>query len=145
MFKATDFYNRFDKEHQPYVFKSKKQGVELLREINTDINTTIRYKPEPIGQDHWQTPEETNKIRSGDCEDFAWYKWYYLLQNGVDEHDMYLMQGMETTAKQYHAVLMVYMEGKLYYLDNETDDITAQTISFVGMYTLNRFGYTFYR
>lgn len=33
----------------------------------------IKYLAEPRGEDYWQTPEETENLKTGDCEDFAIY------------------------------------------------------------------------
>lgn len=33
----------------------------------------IRYFPEKKDEDYWQTPEETERLKTGDCEDFAIY------------------------------------------------------------------------
>jgi hypothetical protein len=42
----------------------------------------IRYVPDPAGQDHWQTPEETQQRWAGDCEDKAFWLFAQLKQNG---------------------------------------------------------------
>lgn len=36
--------------------------------------TGIVYRPEPPGQDHWQTAPELLKSRVGDCEDLTAYR-----------------------------------------------------------------------
>lgn len=38
----------------------------------------IEYKSEPAGEDHWQSPEETIRLGTGDCEDKALLLWYVL-------------------------------------------------------------------
>jgi hypothetical protein len=35
------------------------------------VSEHVRYQREPEGQDHWQTPEETLALGTGDCEDYA--------------------------------------------------------------------------
>lgn len=35
------------------------------------VHGNITYKAEPNGQDHWQPPDETLRILTGDCEDYA--------------------------------------------------------------------------
>lgn len=139
--KAVDYYQRFDSETSPHVIKRIEQGVDLLTKINIEINERIQYKAEPAGEDHWQTPMETDKLRTGDCEDFAWAKWYELLQNGIDERDMWIESGIESTVGIQHAILRVLINGRSYYLDNETNDINEQTIAPRGMFLINRFGF----
>lgn len=140
--KVIDLYKRYDTTPQPYVFKTDKQGFDLIYKINKEINERISYKNEPQGKDYWQLPSETNKLRTGDCEDYAIAKWYELLQNGIPERDMTLLQGI--SGFEFHAILQVYYEGKFYYLDNNTNDITVNNIKPLGSYNINRFGVTYY-
>jgi hypothetical protein len=42
---------------------------------------SIPYKADSIDIDHWQTPEETMKLYSGDCEDLAIY--FQHIANGI--------------------------------------------------------------
>ena len=43
---------------------------------------SIRYEPDPAGQDYWQTPEETDARWAGDCEDKAIWLFAQLKMNG---------------------------------------------------------------
>lgn len=43
----------------------------------------IEYKEEPAGEDYFQTPEETEKLGTGDCEDKAKYLEYQLEKNKI--------------------------------------------------------------
>jgi hypothetical protein len=44
----------------------------------------VRYKPEPIGREFWQLPEDTYRIGSGDCEDLAAWRAAELQLSGED-------------------------------------------------------------
>lgn len=44
---------------------------DQARRICSEVRRRVRYKAEPKGRDHWQKPEETLKLGTGDCDDFA--------------------------------------------------------------------------
>jgi len=116
---------------------------ELLRVAKRYENIEYREDIVSLGEtDHWSSRRELILNKYGDCEDFAIAKWYELLQNGFPEKDMKFMQGVSAT--EFHMTLQVFYEGKLYYLDNNTNDITVNHIKPLGSYTINRFGVTYY-
>lgn len=41
------------------------------KEICARVRRLLRYKADPKGVDVWQSPAVTEKLRTGDCEDFA--------------------------------------------------------------------------
>src|SRR3989344_1737407 len=45
---------------------------------------SIEYKSEPDGDDYWQTPEETERLGTGDCEDKAIYLHNQLKKNKIE-------------------------------------------------------------
>lgn len=59
--------------------------------INDKVNSSIEYRHEL--DDEWQTPAETLKKRSGDCEDFAILKYALMLAGGIAEHMLMLIVG----------------------------------------------------
>ena len=143
--KATDYYQRLDKNPQPPItLQPYFQGKDLLERVNIQVNRDIKYQSELQGQDYWQTPAETMKKGSGDCEDFALLKMYTLKQSGIPENAMYIEQGINETTGEMHAILEVIIDNKIYYLDNMQEDITHNSIKPLGAYTINRFGVNFY-
>lgn len=44
---------------------------EQARRICNDVRGLVRYKADKPGNDIWQSPATTERIRYGDCEDFA--------------------------------------------------------------------------
>jgi hypothetical protein len=44
---------------------------EQARRICNDVRRLVRYKADKPGNDIWQSPATTEKLRVGDCEDFA--------------------------------------------------------------------------
>ena len=74
-------------------------------------------------EDYWATPNETLRIKSGDCEDFAILKMMLLSAAGISLDNMYLTVGYDTVLKQGHAVLVVRDNGSLWILDERTDAV----------------------
>lgn len=46
--------------------------------IHAAVNIACAYRPEPPGRDRWQTPDESLRLGTGDCEDFAIAYWWHL-------------------------------------------------------------------
>jgi hypothetical protein len=87
--------------------------TERIRETNTAVNEYLTYKPD--SGDYWQSPEESLKYRTGDCEDYAILKADAL--GGGDIHVVYVPD------QGHHAIL--YYQG--YYLDNRFSFIYDET------------------
>ena len=67
-------------------------------------------------QDHWQLPEETERLRTGDCEDLAIWLYCHLLDEGFNNIRFTLgFAGAEDKAT--HAWITWYERGKTYVLD----------------------------
>lgn len=141
--KVIDMYKRYDTKPQPKAWLKIETGVALLNKINNEVNEQIIYKDTERNRDYWQTPAETTRLHTGDCEDFAIMKWHQLLKHGIPETDMWFLLGFNTN-NQMHATLQVLMDGRFYYLDNEIGDINRSNIKPLGSYIINRFGVTYY-
>lgn len=50
-------------------------------EIMHEVHKRIKYKSED--EDYWQMPWETDKLGTGDCEDYAIYLYDQLNRNGI--------------------------------------------------------------
>lgn len=142
----SDFIGRYDVYPQPVVeTHNKKLSEDLIDDINGDINDMF-YKRENnpyIMGGYWQTPRETEDIKTGDCEDYAVMKWHILKAYGVPEKNMTFMIGRHKRLNMQHAILRVTFNNKYYYLDNTTWYMKepqldqSQAISYI-----NRFKYT---
>lgn len=44
---------------------------DKARKICDDVRRLVKYKPDARGTDTWQRPSVTERLRTGDCEDFA--------------------------------------------------------------------------
>ena len=142
---VKSFYQRLEATKQPQSEIYGTYGVALLDEVNRDVNRQIRYLAESADGIQWQTPAETKKLGTGDCEDYAAAKWKVLLDNGIPETDMYFFYGTHKAINRQHVELMVYLNGNTYYLDNDDEDITVSRINPEFLtYMLNRWGVTVY-
>lgn len=70
--------------------------------VNKAVNFAIRYQDDPA--DVWQTPNDTMKSGTGDCEDYAILKYAALKSLGVD---VQIVVGWVPQKKSYHAVAVV--------------------------------------
>ncbi|MBW2058580.1 MAG: hypothetical protein JRH07_02570 [Deltaproteobacteria bacterium] len=67
-------------------------------------------------QDHWQLPEETEKLRSGDCEDLAIWLYCRLIAEGFS-NIRFTLGLAGATKRAMHAWVTWYEKGKTYILD----------------------------
>ena len=71
-------------------------------------------------EDYWATPREFIE-KSGDCEDYAISKYYALRELGVPPELLRVAAVKDTIRNLGHAVLVVFMDGDAYVLDNLTN------------------------
>lgn len=82
---------------------------KLLQRINRDGNA-FPYETELV--DDW-TPDGGRK----DCDSYASWKWLECEAAGIST-DFMCIATCYTETREYHAVLLVYMDGKVWVLDN---------------------------
>ncbi len=69
-----------------------------------------------VYEDHWQLPEETERVGGGDCEDLAIWLYCHLLDEGF--HNVRFTVGLAGgEEKTMHAWVTWYEKGKMYILD----------------------------
>jgi hypothetical protein len=70
---------------------------------------------EQFGQrDYWQPPEEFEKRKAGDCEDFSFWTWRQLLEMGFDARVVFGTSGRYGTG---HAWVMFFRDGKCFLVE----------------------------
>jgi predicted transglutaminase-like cysteine proteinase len=74
--------------------------------------------------DHWATPGEF-MTRSGDCEDYVIAKYLSLRELGWTDADLRLVAVKDQTRGIGHAVLVAFLDGRSWLLDNLNDSVTA--------------------
>jgi hypothetical protein len=83
------------------------------------MRAEFTYKVEPKGEDYWQTPEETAKLKSFDCEDASFFSEKVLTQLGYKEVYAIAIYGTQEGEKYFHAVCVLKMpNGKWRYMSN---------------------------
>lgn len=102
-------------------------AVQKAQAVNHAVNSMIAYKTDLEAHgvaDYWQTPEETLRRGTGDCEDFALLKMALLEGLGLPKEKMWIATGiLRDPAKapgrnEAHATLVVELEGRPHVLDN---------------------------
>jgi hypothetical protein len=86
-------------------------------------------------EDHWQLPEETESLGSGDCEDLAIWLYCHLLDEGFN-NVRFTIGFAGTNEKTMHAWVTWYERGESYILDPSRKE---------GIYCSNRLGSITYR
>lgn len=83
----------------------------VLELVNVDVNTRIVYEADAPNRDFWQPAAITEKLGTGDCEDYAILKSSLL----PSAYSWNILLVYDETLKQQHAVLLV---DDKYVLDN---------------------------
>lgn len=97
-----------------------------------EVNRTVNRRPYVTDQenygtsDHWATPAEF-EARGGDCEDFAIAKYTLLKKMGVPAERMRVVVVRDLALSQQHAVLSVAVGDRHYILDNQSEQVLADS------------------
>ncbi|MEE9140300.1 MAG: transglutaminase-like cysteine peptidase [Alphaproteobacteria bacterium] len=97
-----------------------KDRMTQLQEVNRFMNEAI-YIIDPINYhvpDYWATPVQFFN-KDGDCEDYAIAKFMSLRALGYDNGDLRIVVLQDLNLRLAHAVLVTYVDGVPYVLDNQ--------------------------
>jgi predicted transglutaminase-like cysteine proteinase len=103
-------------------FVAGLKGHSPLRQLEA-VNEYVNRTPyqEDAGRygmnDYWATPREFFG-RSGDCEDYAFAKYLSLRKLGWSADQLRVVVLMHHQRREIHAVLVAYVNGTAYVLDN---------------------------
>jgi predicted transglutaminase-like cysteine proteinase len=100
--------------------------VEQLERVNNFVNHRVTYEDDQRHwgrSDVWSTANETLRSGVGDCEDYAIAKLQLLRAAGFSQHDLYLTIVRDLDRHADHAVLVARAAGRMYVLDDATDDV----------------------
>lgn len=101
-------------------------AVEMLERVNNFVNHQITYEDD---QRHWGQPDVWSSANvtlssgRGDCEDYAIAKLQLLRAAGYPQHDLYLTIVHDLDRRADHAVLVARAAGRMYVLDDATDEV----------------------
>lgn len=127
-------------------FKAKapvNNKMELLRYVNSFWNTWP-YVEDIVNwgqEDYWEIPAEFLK-KSGDCEDYSIIKYFTLKELSIPPENMRIVVVRDTVRNFAHAVLVVYLNGDAFILDNLSNSVLSHTKvrQYSPQYSVNEFG-----
>ena len=116
---------KFNKCHYDewIAFLDTVRGMDKLAQLKA-VNKQMNKSKYIVDQanwgtkDYWATPFEF-MAKFGDCEDYAITKFMSLKQLGYDAMDLRVVAVKDMNLKVGHAVLAVFLDGKVYILDNQ--------------------------
>ena len=91
-------------------------NIELLKDVLYECGQKFKYMPEPLGLDYWQTPIETEKLKTGDCEDLSvWVidRAYSSIVGG----SLYIVWGTDMSGQGHSWIEYEDDNGERYWLD----------------------------
>lgn len=128
---ASIFENDVNLDKYVRDLKSKNYSIEkTIKKINDFVNSTVKYVPEdPQLPEIWQSPWETLRLQSGDCEDYAILK-YYILREIFRDYENFDLRIIYVFIKKNneqipHMMTAVKFQSHddYFLLDNVTDEI----------------------
>jgi predicted transglutaminase-like cysteine proteinase len=121
---------------------------DTLDSINLYANKNIKYMSDQAvwgKPDKWQTPDETEKLGTGDCEDYAIVKARRLVMAGADPAAMQLLmvapRGNPTGCHMVLAANTVVTTGILWWKKRVTVTVLLDNM-WDSLYTLRESGHT---
>ena len=139
---------RLDEWQQLVASLRGRKSMAQLKLINSAVNRH-RYVEDYVNwqsDDYWETPLQFLD-RSGDCEDFAIAKYLALRTVGIPAEDMRIVIVRDQARHRMHAVLAVYVRGRVLILDSLYDAIVeADAIDhYEPVYSINEQGWWLHR
>lgn len=132
-------------------FIESQRGRPLMDQITAvhrEMNKK-RYIIDPVNwgvPDYWATPFQFLR-KHGDCEDYAIAKFMALRDLGVPNEAMRIVVLQDLNLRLAHAILVVYVEGTAYVLDNQIRSVVpADSIRhYKPVYSINEDGWWLHR
>jgi predicted transglutaminase-like cysteine proteinase len=118
--------------HDWRAFLDTLEGDDRMTQLQL-VNRYMNEHPyviDPVNYhvlDYWATPKQFLDI-DGDCEDYAIAKYYSLRLLGFDRADMRVVVLQDLNLGLPHAILVVYMNGAAYVLDNQIPQVVTADI-----------------
>ncbi len=102
-----DDYDDCDNGMADYIQDTLMSFVDLalLDDVNYKVNHLLRYKPD--AGSHYQKADESRRLGTGDCEDYAILKAQELKEAGVDVSLLTIAVCETRKSDNLHAVLLV--------------------------------------
>jgi predicted transglutaminase-like cysteine proteinase len=106
-----------------------RDPMQQMQAINQWMNR-IRYVEDIVNYgmvDYWATPLEF-LAHDGDCEDFAIAKYISMRELGFPHSDMRILVLNDLNLRIPHAILIVYLGGRAYVLDNQIAQVVPTDV-----------------
>jgi predicted transglutaminase-like cysteine proteinase len=102
--------------------------LQQLQAVNKRMNGAKYIKDQANWgrKDYWASPGEF-MARFGDCEDYAIVKYLSLRLLGWPDKDLRVVAVKDMNLKVGHAVLVAFVDGKSYLLDNQIKTVVETT------------------
>lgn len=100
--------------------------VSQLEAVNRYVNRRVNFVDDErqFGRaDVWTSANQTLSTGKGDCEDYAIAKLQLLRRAGFASRNLYLVIVKDLVSRADHAVLVVRAAGRMYVLDNGTEEL----------------------
>ena len=125
-----------------------KDPLEQIHAVNAFLNRA-KYIVDPINwglKDYWETPGEFF-AQFGDCEDYAITKFLTLRLLGFKSKQLRIVIVEDLNLKVAHAILAVYLDGKILILDNQIKQVVDSTSirHYKPIYSVNQDGWWFHK
>ena len=139
--KSTKFNKCHYKEWEKFLKSvTKKDPMTQVREVNRVMNKA-KYITDIVNwgkKDYWATPGEF-LAKFGDCEDYAIAKYMSLKLLGFKDEQMRVVAVKDLNLKIGHAVLVVYLDSKIFVLDNQIKNVVEEKVirHYKPVYSLN--------
>lgn len=101
-----------------------KDKLAQVQEVNNFMNRA-KYVTDDANwgeKDFWETPGEFI-AKFGDCEDYAIAKFMSLRLLGFGDDEMRVVAVKDLNLKVGHAILVAFVDGKVYVLDNQIKQV----------------------
>jgi len=114
--------------------KEKLDGVNNHINQSTYVTDMVNWRK----KDYWATLNQFFQ-RNGDCEDYAIAKYYSLKELGFSPDQMRIVVVEDRNLKIAHAVLAVYMNDKIWILDNQISKVVLDDliVHYHPLYSIN--------
>lgn len=108
------------------------KGMDRMSQLQ-DVNRYLNAHPyiQDIANwglpDYWETPKQFLD-RNGDCEDYAIAKFYSMRALGMTDDVLRIVVLQDLNLRIPHAILVAYVDGKPYVLDNQIPQVVSADI-----------------
>lgn len=136
-------------EWQSFLASLRGEGQRRqIEAVNSFVNQ-VPYGPDDRNwgvDDYWATPAQFLN-RRGDCEDYAITKYISLKALGFSPDDLRIVVVQDQSRGVPHALLVVYLDGEGYVLDNQLAQVVPQSAitNYVPYYSINERGWWLHR